>query len=114
MGGWISLIICLSPIYLFYASDHMVLMVISIINSVVNFWSLGVMYNYAMRRNSMWVEQFRKARDLEGRLSPEEEVELRKIGNMLRPDDVPDWLARISIITTILGLILFILYWFIR
>jgi len=110
----ISLIICLSPIYFYYVSDHMSLMVISIVNSIVNFWFLGVSHNYAMRRNSLWAEQVRKAREIEGRLGTEEDLRLHKIGNMLRAEDIPDWLIWISIVTTMLGLILFIVYWFIK
>lgn len=90
-------------------------MMFSIVNSVVNFWSFGVMHNYAMRRNSTWAKNVRKNGKIEeGRLSPDDEAILNKIGNTLRPEDAPDWLALVSIITTIVGIILFILYWFIK
>ena len=89
-------------------------MVISIVNAVVNFWFLGVSLNYAMRRHSLWAEQVRKAREIEGRLNPEEELWLHKIGNMLQAEAIPDWLIWITNVTTMMGLILFIVYWFIK
>jgi hypothetical protein len=115
MGGWICLIICVVPIYFLYVSNHMVLMIFSIVNAAINFWSFGVMHNYAMKQNNLWAERVRKNRELEEwPLRLEEEIELRKIGNTLRPEDVPDWLAYINVITTILGVILFITYWFLK
>jgi len=115
MGGWICLIICAVPIYFFYVSNHTVLMIFSIVNTAINFWSFGVMHNYAMKQNSLWSERVRKNRELEeGPLSLEEEIKLRRIGNTLRPEDVPDLLVYINVITTIMGLILFIAYWLIK
>lgn len=115
MGGWICLIICVVPIYFFYVSDHIVLMIFSIVNAAINFWSFGVMHNYAVKQNSLWAERVRKNRELEeGPLSLEEDIKLQRIGNTLRPEDVPDWLVYVNVITTIMGLILFIAYWLIK
>jgi hypothetical protein len=115
MGGWISLIICVVPIYLFYVSSHIVLMIFSIVNAAINLWSFGVMHNYAMQQSIFRAEQIRKNRELEEEpLSLEDEVRLHKIENILTPDDAPDWLAWVCLITNILGLILFIAYWLIK
>lgn len=115
MGGWICLIICMVPIYFFYTSNYIVLMISSIVNAVLNLWSFGVMHNYAMKQSSQWAERVRKNRELEeGPLGLEEEIQLKKIANALRPEDVPDWLAYVNVITTIMGFILFIAYWFIK
>jgi hypothetical protein len=81
-------------------------MIFAIAHAVLNFWSFGVMHNYAMKQNSQWAESVRKNRESEeGPLDIEEEIQLKKIANTLRPEDAPDWLAYISIVTTILGFI---------
>ena len=113
MGGWICLIICLVPIYFFYTSSHIGLMIFSIVNAVINFWSFGIMHNFAMKQNSQWAERVQKNRELEeGPLSFEDEVKLNKIANTLRPEDVPDWLVYVNILTTIIAIILSAIYWF--
>lgn len=100
------MIICVVPIYFFYVSHHIGLMIFAIAHAVLNFWSFGVMHNYAMKQNSQWAESVRKNRESEeGPLDIEEEIQLKKIANTLRPEDAPDWLAYISIVTTILGFI---------
>jgi 4-amino-4-deoxy-L-arabinose transferase-like glycosyltransferase len=94
MGGWICLIICVVPIYFFYVSNHIALMIFSIVNAAIYFWSFGVMHNYAMKQNSLWAEQVQKNKELEeGPLGIEEKIKLQRIGNKLRPEDVPEWLA---------------------
>lgn len=47
MRGWIFLSICLVPLLLFYVSGKTGWMVVSIVNAVANFWSFGIMHNYA-------------------------------------------------------------------
>jgi len=90
-------------------------MVLSILNAAINFWSFGVMHNYAIKRNNVWAEQVRKNRELEeGPLGLEEEIILHKIASTKRPEDVPDWLVYVNAITTVIGIILFVVYWFIK
>lgn len=114
MGGWICFAVCLLPSYFFYKSGHMILMTIAIVNAAINFWSFGIMYNYAVHRNSQWAETIRKNRELEGQLSDEDEDRLNKIGSVMRPEDAPDWLTWINMLTSLVGLIFLVLCWFLR
>lgn len=114
MGGWICLIICVIPICLFYRSGHTTFMMFSIINTVANFWTFGVMHNFAMKQHSSWTEQVQKNRELEGKLDKETKRHLRKIAETLCPEDVPDWLAIMNIVTFTIGISLIALSFFLK
>jgi hypothetical protein len=90
-------------------------MAFSIINAVINLWSFGIMHNYAIRNNSEFAETVRKNRESEeGALSLDNKKKLLKIANKLRPEDIPDWLVYLNIITVFLAVIFFIVYWFVK
>ena len=56
--GWFSLLICVIPIFLLYGTGHLVLWTIGIINAVLNFWSFGIMHNYALEATRKKYEGF--------------------------------------------------------
>jgi len=45
--GWLSVLLSAVAAFLFYRSGHMALMILAIIAVLGNFWSLGVMHNFA-------------------------------------------------------------------
>jgi hypothetical protein len=45
--GWLSILLSAIAAFLFYKTGHLALMILSIIAALGNFWSWGVMHNYA-------------------------------------------------------------------
>jgi len=82
-------------------------MIISLVNGVVNFWSFGVMHNYALTASSEKIKRLRDNLELAGNLDEEKMSRLNEMENKIDPrsvDAVPDWLATTNMLTTLIGL----------
>ena len=103
--GWFSSLIYVVPIYLLYNTGHPVLWALTIVNAIVNFWSYGVMHNYAVRQSLRGIKRLRENLAFDGTLDVEKERELDRLKLKSNPDAVPDWLAGINILSTLVGLV---------
>lgn len=83
MGGWISVIVSIIPVYLFWKNGLIILSVIAVVNLLINFWSFGIMHNFYYRARQ---NRLNKAIEL-----------------------VPNWVTMINIATAIIGLVLLII-----
>jgi len=111
MGGWINLIICLVPVYLLYRSGQTPWMILAVVNAVANFWSFGVMHNYAVEAKKSKVDRLRQNMALEGRLNEEAESRLNKLQDNIDPEStthVPNWITTINILTFVIGISLIV------
>ncbi len=108
--GWFSVLICVISIFFLYITNHLVLCILATINTVLNFWSFGVMHNYAIEVRREKVQRLRDNLKAEGRLDDEAEERIyqyqRKIP--LNPQAIPNWLAKIDLASSIFGFGLFI------
>jgi hypothetical protein len=103
--GWFSSLITAIPIYLFWSSDHRILATLAAVNTIVNFWSYGVMHNYSVSASSQKFKQLQVNLRDQGDLTPERQAHLDKIPLEFDPNAVPDWLAKINLATTVLGVV---------
>ena len=90
--GWLSVVISGIGAFLFFKTDHTVLMVLSIITAAGCFWSWGIMHNYATeasKRRSNYTGGFYDITDQEA-------------------EHVPDWITLANMILSFAGLVLLI------
>ncbi len=110
MGGLISVIIAILASIAFYGTGHPILFGISIITVILCFWSWGVMHNYAIKSAKTRWDRMRENMILEAR--PQENIDC--IDNTpihiasADVNAVPDWLARLNMIFTFIGVVLLI------
>ena len=91
--GWLSVLLGGIAGALFFKTDHMILLSLSIICAVGCFWSWGVMHNFAMelaRRRSNFTGDFY-------------DVHIREA------QSVPNWITAINILFSVSSLILLII-----
>ena len=103
--GWLSVLLCAVPIYLFWKSASFILMTLAALNALLNFWSYGVMHNYAVKASATKIKQLHEGLALEGRLDAKQQAALDRISLRVDLDSVPNWLSSINMITTAVGLI---------
>jgi hypothetical protein len=90
--GWLSVLASAAGAYLLYSSGNHVLMVAAIIATLVSFWSWGVMHNYA-------TDQARRRPGYRAGFYDFTRWEV---------ESVPNWITTISMLSTLLGFLLFI------
>ncbi|RJP76465.1 MAG: hypothetical protein C4522_17920 [Desulfobacteraceae bacterium] len=114
MGGWINIIISGIAAYSFYRIHSTVLMVLSIANCMLSFWSFGVMHNYASstRRNKAAI--LRKNMEAEGRLDSDAIESLDRIERSIDPHSVPNWISTISMASFVFSIVLLVIFFFKR
>ncbi len=108
--GWLHFAICLCAAVLLYRPGPGFLFWIAVAVAVVNFWSFGVMHNFAMsykkRRMDLLIENMK----CEGR--PREDWErLERLPIRLSPHDAeaaPDTVTTVNLITSLGGVALLI------
>lgn len=103
--GWLSSLIAAIPVYIFWSSGHYIVVALAAVNALANFWSYGVMHNYAVSASSWRVRQLQESLRAQGDLTPERQAHLDRIPLELDPSAVPDWLAKINLATTVLGVV---------
>ena len=102
MGGWIGLITTLASVVLFFKLGHHWLGGLGIGIALVQFWSFGVMHNFAYAPIVRWGRAVRQLRE-DG--FPDEDVQLLE-GMKPEPDPqlAPDWVTAINVLVTLVGL----------
>ncbi len=75
MGGWVSVIVSLIAIWLLW-DDGWILLSLSIFIGLVNFWSFGIMHNYA-------IESSKRRRRFHGGFSDYDEFDALSIPNWI-------------------------------
>jgi hypothetical protein len=108
MGGWFGVGMSAVVAYLFYQNDQTLLMIMSVINVLVAFWSFGVMHNYASFSRRDKADILRENMRPEGRLDSDAETRLDELSRTTNPSAVPDWFAYINMGTSVIGVTLFI------
>jgi len=110
MGGLVNFAFCLLAAIAFYNTGHPILFSLSVVTSIVSFWSWGIMHNYATcsakRRHDLTIEMMRA----EGR--SEKEIQ-RLDARLINPEPidiqaVPDWLAQVNMAATLTGFVLLV------
>ena len=90
--GWLSVLLSGVAAFLLFKTGHTVLMILAIIATIGCLWSWGVMHNFA-------TESAKRRRNYRGGfydIMPQE------------AESVPDWIARINIVFSLIGLLLLI------
>ncbi len=90
--GWLSVLLSVSSAFSMYKKAHIILMTVAIIVSIGCFWSWGVMHNFA-------TEAAKRRRGYKGGFYDFAEKDVQT---------VPNWITRINMGFSLLGLILFI------
>ena len=91
MGGWITIGISALATYSFYRIDQTFLMILSIANTGLSFWSFGVMHNYALDTSKSKAKILRENMRVEGRLDEQAEKRLNKHARRINPSAAPNW-----------------------
>lgn len=110
MGGFVSVIVCFIAAIAFYGTKHPVQFWLSVISTVVAFWSWGVMHNLAMNSARDRWKLLRENMIREGR-SQEDLDRVDKTRIRITPDDlnkVPNGLSLFNMIVTFVGIALLI------
>jgi len=90
--AWLSVLLSAVAAFLLFKSGYIVLMILAILAAIGCFWSWGVMHNYA-------TELAKRRRNYTGGfydITPKE------------AEAVPDWISRLNIGFSLLGLLLLI------
>jgi hypothetical protein len=114
MGGWVTIGISALAAYSFFRIANTPLMILSIINGVLCFWSVGVMHNYAsyaMRSKADILQENMKA---EGRLDQEAIARLDALRTKINPDAVPDWITYVNMATFVVAVGLLITFFVVK
>ncbi|HNY42234.1 MAG TPA: hypothetical protein PKJ41_17655 [Bryobacteraceae bacterium] len=90
--GWFAVLVAGIGAYLLFHTDHLVMGAIETIAAIGCFWSWGVMHNYAF-------DKAKRRPDHTGRFYGQTPAEA---------EGVPDWIASINLVSSLVGLILFI------
>jgi hypothetical protein len=114
MGGWLGVLVCATPIYLLWGRGQPALLTLAIVNTLLNFWSFGVMHNYAVESSRQRIVQLRDNLVAEGRSQDEVHAVVDRIPLRSNPRLVPNWLARVNLASTIAGLALAVTAFVIR
>ena len=99
MGGWITIGISVLAAHSFYRIDQTFLMILSIANAGLSFWSFGVMHNYASGDSKSKAEILRENMRLEERLDEQAEERLNKLARSINPSAAPSWVTSISMVS---------------
>jgi hypothetical protein len=103
VGGCISFLICLAPALLFFRAGETGWLILTAVNAAANFWSFGVMHNYAIGTARDKIITMRKNLSMEGVPPDEIERRLAPLRGQLDPRAVPDWLSWSNMLTSFLG-----------
>ena len=110
MGGIVSVLISVLSTTSFHRTGHPILLTLCIVAVTVSFWSWEIMHNYATDSAKARHDCLRENMIFEGK-TQEEVQRLDDIPMKATDTDVnaiPDWLAAVSIFTSLAGLGLFI------
>jgi len=111
MGGWISVVAGLLAAIFLYGTASSYLFLFAILITIANFWSFGIMHNYAINSAKSRHDRILENMKFEGRSSEEITAFDNKI---IRPSPhdvnaVPNKLAFINMIASIIGYVLLLL-----
>jgi hypothetical protein len=110
MGGFISVLISALAAILLYGTGHSILFILAILITIACVWTWGIMHNYATSSGEVKHDRILQNMKLEGRSVDE----IRRFDErIISPtahdvDAVPDKLAFINMVSTIIGFILLI------
>lgn len=110
MGGFVGVIVCVAGAAMLYETGHPVLFWLAVSVSIVSIWTLGIMHNYALNSARIRNEMLASNMAHDGRSKEDvEKVKDRIIRLGPRDlDTVPNGLAMVDMLATIVGFILFI------
>ena len=98
--GWLAVLIATIPAVLLWGAG--VIWFIALGNAVLNFWSFGVMHNFATAAGAERIRQLRK--NLEGEeLTPERQLGLLSLRPEKNLEHVPNWLTIVNMASTIMA-----------
>jgi len=91
--GWLPVLLSAIAAFLFYKTGHHILMILAIFTAIGNFWSWGVMHNYA-------TELAKRRQNYKGGFYDISRQEA---------EAVPDWISWTNMGVSIAGLILLVI-----
>ena len=103
--GWLSVAVAVASAVLLWGAG--LIWFVAAGNAVLNFWSFGVMHNFATTASAQKIKQLR--RNLQGEeLSPERQRALLSLRPKMNLDHVPDWLTWLNLGSTVAAVVLLI------
>ena len=111
MGGFISVAISSIAAFIFYSTGYSILLILSILITIICFWTWGVMHNYATLSAKARHDRIMESMKSEGKSAKEiEEFDLKIISPTIHDiNTVPDKLTNINMLFSFLGVILLII-----
>lgn len=101
--GWLSVGIAVLAAILLIGAGHTVLLVIAWLNAAINFWSLGIMHNFATEQSLQRSKRIRQNLEREGTLTEERDRELDRLALRKNLNHVPGWITNINLASSLLG-----------
>ena len=114
MGGLVTIGISALAAYSFFRIGQTSLMILSIINGGICFWSVGVMHNYASNAMRSKADILQENLEAEGRLDQEAIARLDSLRTKINPDAAPDWITLINMATFIVAVGLIITFFVVK
>ena len=104
MGGWITIGLSALAAYSFFRIGNTPLMILSIINGAISFWSFGVMHNYGSYAMRSKADILQKNFEAEGRLDELAIARLDALRRKTDPNAVPNWITIINIASFVVAM----------
>ena len=114
MAGWITIGISALAAYSFYRIDQTFLMILSVANAGLSFWSFGVMHNYASDASKSKAEILRENMRLEGRLDEQAEERLNKHAKRINSSAAPNWATSVNMVSFVIAVGLIIIFFIMK
>jgi hypothetical protein len=110
MGGFLPIAICLAGAITLYGTGHPILFGLAVVVSVISFWTLGLMHNFAADSAKSQNDRLIENMAAEGRSNEEIERVNSRIIRYSSADlnAVPNSLAMVDMIATAVGAILLV------
>lgn len=106
MLGWIITLFNVAAVFLFYSTGHPVWLSLAVLNTLLNFWCLGVMHNYASYARRTKASRLWENLALEGRLDDNAVDRLQSYERGLELRAIPRWLVYCDIVSSFLAIVL--------
>ena len=111
--GWITTAVCAVPVYLLYSKGHPWLGTVALVAFLVEFWSFGVMHNFAYTARREREGLLRQALSEDSPLTARDEEMISARAARDSTAAVPDGLSTVNMLSTVacIALLVYALIW---